>query len=138
MSALFRKASSWTFFFLLLGVCSIVSAASLQQITSGLSAPLFATSPPGDTSRLFVLEKNTGQIKIIRLTNNTVISRPFLTVSRIGSAGEGGLLGLAFHPNYASNREFYVSMTNSSGDSEIRRYRRSGNPDIALPNDEVL
>lgn len=138
MSALFRKASSWTFFFLLLGVCSIVSAASLQQIASGLSAPLFATSPPGDTSRLFVLEKNTGQIKIIRLTNNTVISRPFLTVSRIGSAGEGGLLGLAFHPNYASNREFYVSMTNSSGDSEIRRYRRSGNPDIALPNDEVL
>ena len=134
----FKKVSLWFFALLMLGLSQSTFAVSLQQIANGFNAPLYVTSPPEDTSRLFVLEKDTGQIKIIRLADNSIINQPFLTVSRLGNAGEGGLLGLAFHPDYASNQEFYVSMTNSNGDSEIRRYRRSNNPDIALDNDEVL
>ena len=138
LSLFFQTNRLWICAFLLLGLSNTASAASLQQIANGFSSPLYVTSPPGDTSRLFVLEKNSGQIKIIRLAGNTVVSQPFLTVSRLGNSGEGGLLGLAFHPNYASNQEFYVSMTNSNGDSEIRRYSRSSNPDVALSSDEVL
>lgn len=130
----------WALLFLLsfLGLSSAASAVSLQRIATGFNSPLYVTAPPNDTSRVFVLEKNSGQIKIIRLANNQVVPQPFLTVTNLGNAGEGGLLGLAFHPNYASNREFYVSMTNRAGDSEIRRYFSSSNADVALTDYEVL
>ena len=86
-----------------------------------------------------MLEKASGNIKIIRLANNAVLAEPFLRVSDISSQGERGLLGLAFHPNYASNGEFFVSVTNLDGDSEIRRYTRDTNPDRANSNSaEVL
>ncbi len=114
-------------------------AIQLARIATGFSQPLYATAPRGDSSRLFVLEKASGNIKIIRLANNAVVAEPFLRVSGISTQGERGLLGLAFHPNYASNGEFYVSVTNLNGDSEIRRYTLSANPDRADSNSaEVL
>ena len=114
-------------------------AIQLERIATGFEQPLFATAPSGDSSRLFVLEKASGDIKIIRLANNAVLTEPFLRVSDISSQGERGLLGLAFHPNYASNGEFFVSVTNLDGDSEIRRYTRDTNPDRANSNSaEVL
>ena len=114
-------------------------AIQLERIATGFEQPLFATAPSGDSSRLFVLEKASGNIKIIRLANNAVLAEPFLRVSDISSQGERGLLGLAFHPNYASNGEFFVSVTNLDGDSEIRRYTRDTNPDRANSNSaEVL
>ena len=114
-------------------------AIQLERIATGFEQPLFATAPSGDSSRLFVLEKASGNIKIIRLANNAVLAEPFLRVSDISSQGERGLLGLAFHPNYASNGEFFVSLTNLDGDSEIRRYTRDTNPDRANSNSaEVL
>lgn len=124
---------------LCLSISHGVSAASLQRIASGFNSPLFVTAPPGDHSRVFVLEKNSGQIRIIRLSDDQILSQPFLTVDRLGSAGEGGLLGLAFALDYASSGVFYVSMTNSQGDSEVRRYRRSANPNLADSlSEEVL
>src|SRR5262245_37412095 len=93
----------------------------------GLSVPLFATAPPGDTARLFVVEKG-GAIKIIDLGTQQIRSTPFLTVTQISTAGEGGLLGLAFHPDYEFNGFFYVNVINVSGATEIRRYRVLGDP----------
>ena len=114
-------------------------AIQLERIATGFEQPLYATAPSSDSSRLFVLEKASGNIKIIQLANNAVLVEPFLRVSDISSQGERGLLGLAFHPNYASNGEFYVSVTNLNGDSEIRRYTRSTNADRANSNSaEVL
>ena len=40
---------------------------------------------------------------------------------------------MAFAPDYETNGVFYLSYTNSSGDSEVRRYTVSGNPDVANP-----
>jgi glucose/arabinose dehydrogenase len=102
----------------------------------GLNAPLFAGAPPGDTARLFVVEKG-GVIKIIDLATRQVLPTPFLTVT-VNAAGEGGLLGLAFHPNYGSNGFFYVNMINSSGDTEIRRYQVSSDPNVANPASAML
>ena len=114
-------------------------AIQLERIATGFEQPLYATAPSGDSSRLFVLEKASGNIKIIQLNNNAVLAEPFLRVSDISSQGERGLLGLAFPPDYASNGEFYVSVTNSNGDSEVRRYTRGTNPDRANSNSaEVL
>jgi Ca2+-binding RTX toxin-like protein len=110
-------------------------AASIlaTRVATGLSQPLFATAPPGDTGRLFLVEK-TGQIKILDLATGQVLATPFLDVSgQISTDGERGLLGLAFDPGFASNGFFYVDLINPAGDAEIRRYHVSSNPNVADP-----
>src|SRR5262245_36406660 len=103
------------------------------RVASGLSQPLFATAPPDDTGRLFLVEK-TGQIKILDLVTGQVLATPFLDVSgQISTDGERGLLGLAFDPDFANNGFFYVDLINPAGDAEIRRYHVSGNPNVADP-----
>jgi len=104
------------------------------RIASGLSAPLWAGSPPGDEDRIFVLEQNSGLIKIIK--NGTVLGTPFLSLAgKLTTGGERGLLGLAFHPNYDANGFFYVNYTKSGADAGatiVERYQVSaGNPDVA-------
>ncbi len=70
---------------------------ALDPIATGLSAPLdFATIGDG---RLFVVEQ-TGTIRVIK--NGAVLANAFLDISSrlVGTSGEVGLLGLAFHPDY--------------------------------------
>jgi glucose/arabinose dehydrogenase len=117
-------------------VCTLGAACSSAAITltsdvyvTGLTSPLFLVSPPGDTQREFVLQQG-GLIRIIK--NGALLGTPFLDISTIiASGGERGLLGLAFHPNYASNGFFYVNYTNLSGNTVVARYTVSANPDIA-------
>ncbi|MGH8635030.1 MAG: PQQ-dependent sugar dehydrogenase [Burkholderiales bacterium] len=104
----------------------------LEQINVSFTFPLFLTAPPGDTIRLFVVEKG-GVIKIVDRATNALIET-FLDISSLVSTGsEQGLLGLAFDPQYAFNRRFYVSYTDVNGASVIARYLRDPvNPNIAL------
>ena len=87
-----------------------------EQVATGFTSPVFMTAPPGDTSRLFVVEQG-GIIKIITLSNNTVLSTAFLDItSDVDSSGnEQGLLGMAFHPNYNVNGFFYLYYTHDPG-----------------------
>jgi glucose/arabinose dehydrogenase len=93
------------------------------------SSPVFVTSPPGDTLRLFVVEQ-AGRIRVLR--RDTLLGSVFLDVrGRINAGGEEGLLSLAFHPQYATNGRFYVYFTNDDGDIRIVRYTvSSGSPNI--------
>lgn len=101
----------------------------LQLVTARVSGPVFATSPPADSQRLFVVEQ-AGRIRILR--NDTLLGSVFLDLrGRINAGGEEGLLSLAFHPQYGTNGRFYVYFTNSSGDIRIVRYNVSTNPDSA-------
>lgn len=97
------------------------------------ASPLTVTSPPRDRRRLFVVEQG-GRIRVVR--DNRVLRRPFLDLSRqIVSGGEQGLLGLAFAPDYARSRRFYVHYTNRSGDTRLVEYRARRNaPDVADPS----
>ncbi len=54
-----------------------VTSISANRVASGLTQPLFAVSPPGDTSRLFIVEK-TGKIRILDLNSAELLSAPFL------------------------------------------------------------
>ena len=92
--------------------------------------PVAIAAPRGDRRRLFVVEQG-GRIRVVR--GGRKLRRPFLDISRsIVSGGEQGLLGLAFAPDYARTRRFYVHYTNRSGDTRLVEYRRSrGNPDVA-------
>ncbi len=115
------------------GPQSQASAIAATRMATGLDQPLFVTAAPGDTSRLFIVEK-TGHIKILDLASGQVSTTPFLDVSsQIGTISEQGLLGLAFDPNFASNGLFYVNLTNTSGNTEIRRYHLSADPNVADP-----
>ena len=101
----------------------------LKTVATGLDFPLYLTTAPGDNSRLFIGEKG-GIIRIIK--NGTLLGTPFLDILNLVSTGsEQGLLGLAFDPNYVTNGRFYVSYTDTAGDSRIVRYLVSGNPDVA-------
>jgi hypothetical protein len=106
----------------------------LQTVVSmGLSFPVFATAPADGSNRLFIVEKN-GVIKILDFSTGLLLPTPFLTVTNIDPAGEQGLLGLAFHPNYGVNGFFYVNVVTPAGFTEIRRYQVSmGNPNQANP-----
>ena len=99
------------------------------RVANGLSQPVDLTAPPGDTARIFIVEK-TGTIRILK--GGQVLSRPFLDISGLVSSGsEQGLLGLAFHPHYGANGKFYVYYTDRSGNIHIVEYLVSSNPDSA-------
>ncbi len=71
--------------------------------------PVASTSPPGETNRLFVVEQSGRIIVIPDLGNpNKETFLDLSTTVHYSSDSESGLLGLAFHPNYAANGYFYV------------------------------
>jgi len=106
---------------------------TLTPFASGLTLPVTIANA-GD-SRLFVVEKG-GTIRVVQ-SDGTVLGTPFLDISSLVSPSatnqfsEQGLLGLAFHPNYASNGFFYVNYTDGAGDTQVVRYTVSMNPDVA-------
>lgn len=114
------------------GSTANVSSISAVRVATGLSQPVSAVAAPGDIDHLFIVER-TGTIRVLDLRTGTTTT--FLDVSStITTIGEGGLLGLAFDPDYAQNGLFYVNVTNPSDDTEIRRYQvSSGNPLVADP-----
>ena len=116
------------------GPQSQTSAILATRVATGLTEPLFAGAPPGDTSRLFLVEK-TGAIKILDLASGQVLPTPFLNLSgQIASDDERGLLGLAFDPDFASNGFFYVNVSNPNGNTDIRRYHvDASTPNVADP-----
>src|SRR5918997_4114841 len=86
------------------------TALQLELVTGGLSSPVHVTSPPGDSTRLFIVQQG----GVIRLFKSGQLS-DFLTVPGVASGGEQGLLSMAFHPDYSSNRRFFVYYTNTAG-----------------------
>lgn len=102
-----------------------IPALTTRRVASGLTRPVFATAPAGDEGRLFVLEQHSGQIKILDLASEQTLATPFLTISDLSKGGEQGLLGMAFHPQYADNGLFYVSYTDRTGASRLREYQVS-------------
>lgn len=108
---------------------------AVQTFATGLSNAVALVHPPAD-SRLFVVQKG-GLIRIV-YSNGTINATPFLTVTGLSTGSEQGLLGLAFHPNYAANGFFYINYTNTVGDTIIARYSVSANPDIANTTATIL
>ncbi len=115
------------------------------RVTTGLTKPLFVTAPPGDTSRIFVIEQfsgTIGRIRIVTIPSNTLLATPFLSISGVSTSNEQGLLGLAFDPNYATNGYFYVNYTTSGGGAAghtvIARYTVSGDPNVADAGSAVI
>jgi glucose/sorbosone dehydrogenase len=94
---------------------------ALQPLATGLG-PITSIANAGDGSLFVTLQ--TGKIAIF--SGGQVQPTPFLDLAPVVSCCvERGLLGLAFHPQYASNRFFFVDYTNTAGNTVIARYQRS-------------
>jgi len=97
----------------------------LQPISTSFSSPVFMTAPPNDSTRLFIVQQG-GLIRIFDVVGGSLLTDPFLNVSSLlSTGGERGLLGMAFDPQYAVNRQFYIFYTNTAGDIVIARYLRN-------------
>lgn len=105
-------------------------AYAWQLIADGLDHPIFLTHANDGSGRLFVAEQN-GKIRIIQ--NGVIQPEPFLDLTGLAveNAFERGLLGLAFHPDYATNGQFFVDYTDTQGDTVLARYLVSADPDQA-------
>jgi glucose/arabinose dehydrogenase len=83
----------------------------VELVATGLTSPIGIVSPPDGSGRLFILDQ-TGLIRIVA-SDGTLLAEPFLDlrsniVPLMSAFDERGLLGLAFHPNYAQNGRFFV------------------------------
>jgi glucose/arabinose dehydrogenase len=95
-------------------------------VAEGLTEPVFFTHAGDGTGRTFIVEQP-GLIKIFQA--GQVLVEPFLDIrDRVNDgANEQGLLGLAFHPQYAANGWLFVNYTGAQGQTVIARFTANGN-----------
>ena len=95
----------------------------LAPFLSGLSSPLFLTHAGDGSGNVYVVEQG-GRIRVFDSSGHG--RGTFLDIgSRISCCGERGLLGLAFHPSFSSNRRFFVDYTDANGDDVVAEFRAS-------------
>jgi len=130
---------------------AVVAAPVVAQVPSDLmlvepapgaafAEPLAIRAPNDGSGRIFVVEK-CGTVRVVK--NGVVLATPFLTLN-VACSSEQGLLGLAFHPSYASNGVFYLAYTDpaqaigTSNDQVLGRFTVSANADVANPAGTVV
>jgi glucose/arabinose dehydrogenase len=111
------------------GPPGISGGAAFQPFVGGLDSPVGIASTPSEPNRLYVVEQR-GTIRV--LDGGRLEAEPFLDITdQIVSGGEQGLLSLAFDPDYASNRHFYVGYTDLQGDTRVVQYEAvAGEPPL--------
>ncbi len=118
------------------------TALTTVRVASGMDRPLFATAPPGDTTRLFILGEG-GVVTILNLETGTLNPVPFLDITdRVDSteARDEGTGGMAFDPDYANNGYFYVTYfrdIEGNFSSVVSRFSRI-TADTADPDSEQI
>ena len=131
-----KLGGQWT---IVLGVASVVgllfaAGAESSRIASApyrlrpvasVRQPTFLTAAPGEVNRLYVVERR-GVVRVVQ--NGRLGTAPFLNVSgAVSTAGERGLLSIAFHPEYVSNRLVYACYAERDGAIKVVEFRVAGN-----------
>jgi hypothetical protein len=120
------------------GTGPVQASIQLQPVLTGLTNPLFVTSSQDGSNRLFI-EEQIGRIKVLQpgASTPTVF---FDISSRLVFGGEQGLLGLAFHPQFLTNRRFFVDYTRAvDGATVIAEYHASvSDANVADPTEKIL
>lgn len=106
-------------------------------VSSGLSSPVDVVNAGDGTNRLFIVNQG-GTVRI--LSGGALLSGNFLDINdSLSTGGESGLLSIVFHPNYASNRYFFVYYTTTGGDLRLTRFQtQAANPNAADENTGVV
>lgn len=143
-----RRALLWTSIALLVATSGLVRSATAQtEIEPAFPNLTFSSvtdiqAPPDGTNRLFVLERS-GSVVVFENDPSTSQKTVFLDISnQVDSQGEGGILGLAFHPSYEQNGEVFIYYTTSQNGpfrSVVSRFTvSSADPDQADPSSEQV
>ncbi len=96
------------------------------EVANAGSGAVFVTSAPGDDGHIYSVNKTTGVIARIDLAtgrSQTVLDIPD---NQFGKEGEGGVLSVAFHPDYDANGRFFVFSTTAAGNLAVREYQKAG------------
>ena len=108
----------------------------LEPVVSSLTQPTSVVSAEDGSGRLFITQK-TGLLRIVE--NGNVLATPFLDLtSAVSTDSERGLLGVAFHPDYAQNGRFFVNYTRQDGATVIAEFAVSSDPNVADPASEKV
>jgi glucose/arabinose dehydrogenase len=111
---------------------TVPSGFTEALIASGLTSPTAMQFAPD--GRLFVAEQG-GRLRVIK--DGVLLPTPFLTVT-VSSVGERGLLGVAFDPDFATNRFVYIYYTATTPAIHNRIGRFTANGDVAAAGSEVI
>ncbi len=114
------------------------ASIALQPLASHtFRKPVFLTAAPGQPTVLFVVEQE-GRILFLRA--GEVQETPFLDIGpKLSTGTEQGLLGLAFHPQFSSNRRFFLNYTRAQdGATVVAEYHASSSSTIADPQERIL
>jgi glucose/arabinose dehydrogenase len=116
---------------LLLLLPASAHALTLEPVGT-FASPIDVAAPPGDTTRLFVVERG-GTIRVIK--DGVTLAAPFLEIppAELSTDGERGLLAMAFAPDYATSGRVYTYSTDAGGDIRVDEWQRSANPEVASP-----
>ncbi len=112
---------------------SPISALALVPVDSGFDFSVFVASPPGDPSRLMIVERGG---RILLRKNGVRQDSAFLNLTSLTnpSTGEYGVYSIAFHPNYATNRRLFVYYADLNGDSQLAEFQADASFDHAIPS----
>ena len=106
-------------------------------ISSGLSTPVDIVNAGDNTNRLFIISQKSATIRVYSSTFNFLGT--LMTVPDVGTFGfEEGLLSIAFHPDYETNRYFFVYYTNTAGNLELARFQTTMDPLVADPLSKTI
>jgi glucose/arabinose dehydrogenase len=93
----------------------------VERIASGLNRPTWVGAAPGDPGALWALEQP-GRVKRLEgRRRRTVLD----IVDRVRTGSEQGLLGIAFHPDFAANRRLFLHWSDRGGDTRVAEFRGS-------------
>lgn len=116
---------------------AIAATAKLQVLLKGLSRPVLITAAPGETSKRLYIVEQTGTVRV--LEGGKLRAAPLLDVSNeISDGNEQGLLGLAFHPQFAQNHKLYVYLTDREGTSRVFEFAVAADRVVAASRRELL
>ncbi|HEX6960582.1 MAG TPA: PQQ-dependent sugar dehydrogenase [Lacipirellula sp.] len=112
---------------LTIAAASSHAAYTVQRVVGGLNQPMFVTQAPGDNSSLYIVERNDGGNQLGRVRRYDLQSQTFTTFVDLTGAitSDGGVLSMAFHPDYQTNGLFYVT-SNVNGSNRLDEYQHAG------------
>ena len=106
------------------------------EVATGLANPVAITHSGDGSGRLFITEQ-VGRVRVYQA--GRLLPAPFLDIiGRVRSGGERGLLSVAFHPDYATDGQFFVNYTNRTGATVLSRFCVTADPNVADPNSEQI
>lgn len=92
---------------------------AVERIAGGLNRPTYVGAAPGDEDALWVLEQPGRVVRVTERDRRTLLD----LTDRVTLGAEQGLLGIAFHPDFATNRRLYLHWSDRRGDTRVAEFR---------------